>query len=193
MRMSVKWPFILAGLSPALYLVYALFTQQLGANPIEELLEETGLWALILIMVTLAITPLRGLTGWKFVTPLRKTAGLLAFFYTFLHFGVYLGLDRLFEWREISEDLTERAFIIAGFLAFIVMVPLALTSTKKAMKKWGKKWKKLHLLTYVAAVLAVIHYWWMVKKDITDPLIFAIILALLFGYRVFKKIKTARI
>jgi sulfoxide reductase heme-binding subunit YedZ len=168
---------------PAGYLIYALFTENLGANPIEKLLHETGFWTLTFLLITLSITPLRKLTGWNKTIQFRRMIGLFSFFYAFMHFAVYLGLDRIFEWSEIVEDLSKRPYITIGFTAFIMLIPLTVTSTKGWIRKLGKKWQKLHRLIYLIAVLGVIHFWWLVKKDISEPLIFALILVTLFGLR----------
>ena len=170
-------------LLPAIYLVYAAFTDDLGANPIEKLLHETGFWTLTFLILTLTISPLRKLTSWNKLIQFRRMIGLFTFFYAFLHFGVYLGLDSFFEWSEIVEDLTKRPYITIGFTAFILLIPLAVTSTKGWIRKLGKRWQKLHKLIYVIAVLGVIHFWWLVKKDITEPLIFVLILIVLFTVR----------
>ncbi len=173
-------------LIPAFYLTYAAFTDNLGANPIEELLHATGFWTLVFLFLTLSITPLRKLTGWNKVIQFRRMIGLFSFFYAFLHFGVYLGLDSFFEWAEIAEDLTKRPYITIGFSAFVLLIPLTVTSTKGWIRRLGKRWQKLHKLIYPIAVLGVIHFWWLVKKDITEPLIFGIILIILFAIRYFK-------
>ena len=170
-------------LIPFLNLVYGIFTDNLGANPIEYILHSTGFWTLTFLMITLSVTPLRKIKGLNKLIQLRRMLGLFAFFYVFLHFSIYLGLDRFFEWQEIIKDITERPYITVGFTAFILLIPLALTSTKKSQRKLGKRWGKLHRLIYFTAILGVIHFWWLVKKDITEPLIFAVILAVLFAFR----------
>ncbi|KAA3612501.1 MAG: sulfoxide reductase heme-binding subunit YedZ [Calditrichaeota bacterium] len=176
-------------LLPILYLIYAAFTDNLGANPIEELLRQTGFWTLIFLVATLSISPIRKFSGWNKIIQFRRMIGLFTFFYAFLHFGVYLGLDRFFEWPEIVEDISKRPFITIGFSAFILLIPLAITSTKGWIRRLGKKWKKLHYLVYLVAVLGVVHFWWLVKKDITEPMIFAIIFTALFGIRTIKSQK----
>ena len=178
---------------PACYLVYSAFMDKLGANPIEELLHETGFWTITFLFLTLSISPLRKLTGWNKVIQFRRMVGLFSFFYAFLHFGVYLGLDSFFEWPEIVEDLSKRPYITIGFSAFVLLVPLALTSTKGWIRRLGKKWQKLHRLVYLIAVLGVIHFWWLVKKDITEPLIFAVILLILFALRLIRIKKVVKI
>jgi len=168
---------------PALYLIYAAFTDNLGANPIEELLHETGFWTLTLLMISLSVSPLRKLTGWNKIIQFRRMIGLFSFFYAFLHFGIYLGLDSFFEWSEVVEDLSKRPYITIGFSAFVLLIPLTITSTKGWIRKLGKKWQKLHKLVYLITILGVIHFWWLVKKDISEPLIFACILLFLFSVR----------
>ncbi len=170
-------------LVPFIYLAIGIFTNSLGANPIEYLLHATGFWTLTFLLITLSITPLRKIKALKRLIQYRRMLGLFVFFYAFLHFSIYLAIDRFFEWDEIYKDIFERPFITVGFTAFILLIPLAVTSTKKMIRRLGKNWQKLHRLIYVIAVLAIIHFWWLVKKDITEPLIFASILAVLFLIR----------
>lgn len=183
----MKWlkpPIFIAALLPFAYLVFGVFTDNLGPNPIEKVEHETGFWTLTFLMITLSITPIKRLTGWNKLNSLRRPLGLFAFFYVFLHFGIYLGLDRLLDWQEIVEDISKRPYITVGFSAFLMLIPLAITSTKGWIRRLGKKWQKLHRLIYIAAAFGVIHFWWLVKKDIREPLIFAIILGILLGFRV---------
>lgn len=172
-------------LFPTFYLVYGVFTDKLGANPIEKILHESGFWALTFLMITLSVTPLRKIKGLNKIIDLRRMLGLFTFYYVTLHFLVYLGLDRLLNWDEIVKDVTKRPYITVGFSAFLMLIPLAITSTKGWIRKLGKRWQKLHRLIYVAAIFGVIHFWWLVKKDITDPLIFAVVLFGLLGIRVY--------
>jgi methionine sulfoxide reductase heme-binding subunit len=155
----------------------------LGANPIERVLHHTGWWALVLLLVTLAITPLRRVTGFNPLIKVRRPAGLFAFFYATLHFGIYLGLDRVFEWGFIVEDVAERPFITVGFLAWLLLIPLAVTSTRGWIRKLGKRWTLLHRLVYVSAVLGVIHFYWRVKADTRVPLLFAAVFVALMMLR----------
>ena len=173
----------LISLIPILNLIYGIFTNNLGANPIEYILHSTGFWTLTFLVITLSITPIRKLTKWNKTIQFRRMLGLFAFFYVFLHFGIYLGIDRFFEWQEIVEDIFERPYITVGFTAFILLIPLTVTSTKGMIRRLGKRWQKLHRLIYAIAVLGVIHFWWLVKKDITEPLIFAVIIVILFILR----------
>ncbi len=158
----------------------------LGANPIEEITHETGEWALRLLLVTLAISPLRTLTGWNTLAPFRRTLGLLAFFYACLHFTTWLALDHFFDWEAIVEDIFERPYITAGFTAFSCLIPLAITSTRGWIRRLGKSWTRLHRLAYLAAGAAVVHYWWLVKSDVTEPRYYAAALAVLLGARLLR-------
>lgn len=155
----------------------------LGANPIERLLHHTGWWALVLLLVTLAVTPLRRLTGLNELIRVRRPLGLFAFFYATLHFAVYLGLDQVFAWDFILEDLAERPFITVGFLAWLVLVPLAVTSTRGWIRRLGKRWTLLHRLIYVASGLGVVHFYWRVRADDTVPLLFGAAFVVLMGLR----------
>ena len=158
-------------------------TGKLGANPIEEMLDRFGNWSLRFILITLAITPLRRLTGWNWLTRFRRMLGLFTFFYVLLHFLTWLVLDQGLLMSAIVEDLAKRPFITIGFAALVFLTALAATSTNAARRRLGRRWQKLHNLTYLIAVLGVWHYWWQVKKDIRDPLIYAVVLAVLLGLR----------
>jgi len=159
----------------------------LGANPIETLLHETGGWALRFLLLSLAVTPVRKLLHWSKAIQFRRMIGLYAFFYVTCHFLVYLVLDLQFDFAIVFEDILDRPYITVGFLAFVCAIPLAITSTHAMMRRLGKNWVKLHRLTYFISILAVLHFLWLVKKDITEPLIYIAILVCLLGYRVFKK------
>jgi methionine sulfoxide reductase heme-binding subunit len=156
----------------------------LGANPIERVLLHTGWWALILLLVALAVTPLRKITGLNQLTRLRRTLGLFAFFYATLHLAIYIGLDQLFAWAYILEDLLERPFITVGFLAWLLLLPLALTSNRASIVRLGRRWVLLHKLVYLAAPLAVIHYFWRVRADTRAPLLFVATLVVLMALRI---------
>ncbi|MEP6701662.1 MAG: protein-methionine-sulfoxide reductase heme-binding subunit MsrQ [Betaproteobacteria bacterium] len=176
--------FVLA-LLPLARLIAGFFLDRLGANPIELITRSTGTWTLTFLLITLAVTPLRRLTGWHWLLKLRRMFGLFAFFYVCLHFTTYIWFDQFFDWTEIWKDILKRRFIWIGFSAFVLMIPLALTSTNAAVRKLGAaRWQKLHRLIYVIAICGVIHYWWLVKKDVTQPMIYAGVLAVLLGYRV---------
>ena len=171
-------------LLPALLLAWGLFNDTLGAEPIDVLADETGIWALRLLLITLCITPLRKLTGWAPLVRLRRMLGVYAFFYAALHFLVYLVLDQFFYWPDIVEDIIKRKFIFAGFLALVILAPLAATSTRGMMKRLGgRRWQILHRGVYIASISAATHFVWKVKSDYTEPAIYAFILALLLGYR----------
>ncbi len=159
----------------------------LGANPIEALMDHFGNWALRFLMIALAVTPLRQLTGVNALAQFRRMLGLFAFFYVFMHFLVYLVLDQSLLVSAIFEDIIERPFITLGVVAFVVLLAMAITSTAGMRRRLGKHWQKLHYGAYVAGVLGVWHYWWQVKSDVREPLIYALILALLLGYRIYKK------
>lgn len=160
------------------------YLQTLGANPIEFITRSTGTWTLALLLVTLAITPLRRWTGFAWLIRLRRMLGLFAFFYGCLHFTTYFWLDQFFDWAAIAKDIVKRPFITMGFLAFYLMLPLAATSTQGMMRRLGgKRWQTLHRLVYVCGVAGVVHYWWLVKRDITQPLIYGSVLVFLLGAR----------
>ncbi len=152
----------------------------LGANPIEYITHSTGWWTLGFLLLTLTVTPLRRLTGAAWLLRLRRMLGLFAFFYACLHFTTYLWLDQFFDPAGIAKDLVKRPFITIGFAAFLLLIPLAATSTNAMVRRLGaQRWQKLHRLVYVIAVLGVLHFWWLVKKDIREPLVFAAVLAVL--------------
>ena len=165
-------------------LVYDSLAGGLSANPIEDLLHRTGRWGLTILLLTLAVTPLRRLTDWSLLMQFRRMVGLFAFFYLVLHFSVYAGLDQFFSLNAVWEDISKRPFITLGFASLVLLVPLAVTSSKGMIKRLGgKRWVRLHRLVYVAAVGGVIHFFWAVKADTRDPVIYAIALALLLGAR----------
>ncbi len=158
---------------------------ELGANPISQALNQLGLVALIFLVAALMCTPLKTLFGWTWPLRLRRMLGVLAFVYASLHFLTYVALDQTFDWRAIFADITKRRFIYVGFTALMLLVPLAVTSTNAAVKRLGfARWKRLHRLAYVAPVLGVIHFTWRVKKDMREPLTYAVVLALLLLIRI---------
>ena len=173
----------LAGLAPVAYLAWRAATDGLGANPIEAITLFTGRWTLRFLLVTLAVTPLRRVTGWHEAIRYRRMLGLFTFFYAALHFGTYIVLDQFFAWGFILKDIAKRPYITVGFSAFVLMVPLALTSTKGWIRRLGRRWQVLHRLVYVSAVFGVVHFFWKVKADTRDPFIYAAILAGLFAVR----------
>jgi sulfoxide reductase heme-binding subunit YedZ len=173
-------------LIPAGRLAYGAFTDNLTANPIEYITLQTGFWTLTLLMITLAISPLRRITGWNRIIQLRRPIGLFAFFYVVLHFLTYVTLDRWFDFSTIAEDIAERPYITVGFTAFLLLIPLAITSTKGWIRRLGKRWSLIHRAIYFAAALGVLHFYWKksAKSDVAEPLIFAGILAVLLLARV---------
>lgn len=163
---------------------------QLGANPIEKITRTTGYWTLTLLLVTLAVTPLRRFFGWSWPGRFRRMLGLFAFFYGCLHFLTYLVLDQFFDWAGIVKDIAKRPYITVGFTALLLLVPLAVTSTDGMIRRLGgKRWRVLHRLVYLIAILGVVHFWWLVKKDISRPAIDAAILALLLGFRMMDAVR----
>jgi methionine sulfoxide reductase heme-binding subunit len=168
---------------------FGWFGVSLGADPVKKLEHECGQWALNFLLITLVVTPLRGLAGLPHLKSLthlprlRRMLGLFAFFYAVLHFTVYLALDLEFNFRTLFADIAKRPYITIGFAALVLLIPLAVTSTNRMMRRLGRRWQKLHRLIYVIAVLGVWHYYWQVKRDVREPLIYAGILALLLGYR----------
>jgi sulfoxide reductase heme-binding subunit YedZ len=177
--MILKAAVWLLGLTPLLWTVFGFATDNLGANPVETILHRSGLSTLILLLVGLSITPLRRLTRWNRIIKVRRLVGLFAFFYATLHLLIYLVVDQGLAWSFILEDVAERPFITVGFAAFLLLVPLAITSTKGWIRRLGKRWQKLHRLVYPAAALGVIHFYWGVKADILWPLVAAGVLAVL--------------
>ena len=173
----------LAPLGKMLLAAFGLLGLSLGANPVEELIHSCGLWGLNFLLITLAVTPLRRILGWNWLIRFRRMFGLFAFFYLCLHFFTYAGLDHRFDFAAIGEDILKRPYITLGITALTLLVPLALTSTSGMMRRLGRNWQKLHRLVYVVAILGVWHFYWQVKKDITQPLIYAGLIALLLGYR----------
>ncbi len=167
-------------------------TGRLGANPIEEIQDRFGIWALRFIMITLAVTPLRRLTGWNWLARFRRMLGLFTFFYALLHFLTWLFLDQGLLVPAILEDLVERPFITIGFAALLLLTALAATSTNGIRRRMGRRWQTLHYSAYLVGLLGVWHYWWQVKKDVTEPLNYAAILALLLGARLWWRWRKAR-
>jgi sulfoxide reductase heme-binding subunit YedZ len=185
--------FLLA-LLPVGLLAWRALTGELSANPIKDITEETGIWTLRFILLTLTITPLRKISGWTSATRFRRMLGLYAFFYGSLHFVTYVYLDQFFALDEILRDVVKRPFITVGFAAFVMMIPLALTSPN-IVARWmgGKKWRLLHRLVYFTALGGVIHYLWLVKADTKRPLIYGGILIVLLGYRLWEYFRLRRV
>jgi sulfoxide reductase heme-binding subunit YedZ len=174
----------IAALIPLARLAWKAFHEGLGANPIEVITHSTGDWTLILILTTLSITPLRKLTKQYWLVGVRRMIGLFAFFYGCLHFTTYIWLDKFFDWHEMVKDIAKRPFITVGFTAFVLLIPLAVTSTKGWIRRLGKNWQRLHWLIYVSATAGVIHYIWLVKADLRKPLQYAFVLGVLLMYRI---------
>ena len=199
-RWVLKPAIFVAALGPAGWIVWAALTGNLSANPLSDVTNETGVWTLRFLSITLAVTPLRRLTGWNAAVRLRRTLGLFAFFYGTLHFLTYVIADRFagldfpdgfLAWTtvrnlasSIAADIMKRPFITIGFTGFSLMVPLALTSTSGMVRRLGgKRWRALHRLVYVSGAAGVVHYWWLVKADVRRPLTYAGIVGLLLGFR----------
>lgn len=190
---AIKIILLLLCLLPASYLGLGLWQDTLGDNPVDAFTRSLADWALRLLLITLAITPLRRITHWSWLMRLRRMLGLLAFFYVCLHFMAYLSLDQSFDWSAIGMDILDRPFMIAGMIAFVLLIPLAATSTNAMIHRLGgKRWQQLHRLIYPAAMIAVVHYTWMVKADATQPAIYGIALMLLLGLRAWWYVQDAR-
>lgn len=188
----VKPAVFAASLIPVALLVVRFFRDDLSANPTEFITHRTGDWAMRFLLFTLAITPLRKILAQPDLIRFRRMLGLFAFFYASLHFLTWLVLDKFFDWREIGADLVKRRFITVGMLGLAVMIPLAITSTTGWIRRMGgKNWQRLHRLTYLAAAAGVVHYYWLVKSDIREPLLYGAILALLLGWRALPQRKPA--
>ena len=173
-----------AAMAPAARTAWLALHDGLGPNPIAEAMNRIGFWTLVLLLVTLAPTPIKILTGWKWPLRLRRMLGLETFLYACLHFAVYLGVDQFFDWGEIWKDIVKRKFITVGFAAFVLLIPLALTSTDGMVRRLGfVRWKRLHRLVYVIATLGVVHFVWRVKSDLRQPAIFGAALAVLLVVR----------
>ena len=170
-------------LLPLALLFRNLYLDELGANPFEVLTRSTGEWTLRFVLITLTMTPLRRLTGAAWPLRFRRMLGLFAFFHVCVHLLTYLWLDHFFDWDEIITDIIKRPFITLGMLAFLMLTPLAFTSTKSMMKRLGKRWKSLHKLIYVIAILGVLHFLLLVKADLREPIIYAFLLLILFLVR----------
>ena len=199
-RFALKPVVFVAALGPFAWLVWAALTGNLSANPLSDLTNETGVWTLRFLCITLALTPLRRVTGWNAAVKFRRMAGLFAFFYGTLHFLTYVIADRFAGLdfpdgivafstlrnlaKSVGEDIYKRPFITIGFTAWSTMVPLALTSTAASIRRLGgKRWNRLHRLVYFTAVLGVIHYYWLVKADVQRPVIYGVVVASLLGFR----------
>lgn len=183
MRPWTKPALFIAGLIPLAQLAYGFYTDDLTANPIEYITRFTGSWALIILISSLAITPLRKVFRWNALIRYRRMLGLFAFFYAVLHFLTYMVLDHFFDFQAIAKDIFKRPYVTAGFTSLVLMIPLALTSTAAMIRRLGKRWQQLHRLVYVAATAGVLHFYWLVKSDIRRPVQYGTVLALLLGVR----------
>jgi sulfoxide reductase heme-binding subunit YedZ len=189
---KIKKLLFIVCLIPAIWLTTAFFTNQLGANPIEAVTRETGLWALRFLWITLLITPLRSITGWNSLVRFRRLLGLYVFFYASLHMLLYLGLDQFFDVNEIIKDIIKRPFITIGFFSFTALIPLVITSNNAMVKRMGgRRWKLLHRLTYFIAIACSIHFYMLVKLDKIEPLIYIGLLIILLTPRVYRYAKTS--
>lgn len=185
--------FLLA-LWPLERLIFWGLMDHLGANPIEKVLRQTGFWTLAFLTLTMALTPIRQWSGLAWMGRFRRMLGLFAFFYGLLHVGTYVILDQFFDWLGIVKDISKRPYITVGFAAFVLMIPLAITSTDGMLRRLGgQRWRKLHRLIYLITLGGIIHFWWLVKKDITEPFIFALIYAVSMGLRSLTYHRTAKI
>ncbi len=182
-RRALRTGALVIGFAPLAGLVFAALTDDLGANPIEKITHVTGEWALRFLVLCLTVTPLRRLTGWRMLTLERRTLGLFAFLYAALHLTTYVALDLGFDWANLGEDILERPYITVGFATFCVLLALASTSTRAAVRRLGRRWKQLHRLVYLAAIGAVVHFLWLVKSDMREPLIYGAIVATLLSVR----------
>jgi sulfoxide reductase heme-binding subunit YedZ len=183
LRFGIKPALFAACLVPFALLVHGAVTGGLGANPVERVTHVTGEWGLHFLLLTLAVTPLRRLTGWIWLLRLRRMLGLFVFFYASLHLLTWAWLDKELSWPLIVADISERPYVTVGFAAWLLLVPLALTSTRAAMRRLGRRWQQLHRLVYAVGVLAILHYLWLVKADLLQPLLYALVLAVLLALR----------
>ena len=188
----------LAALSPLAILLWQMWcvaktgSNALGADPVAEIEHRLGLWAIRFLMLALAITPLRQLTGWNVLVRFRRMLGLYAFAYASLHLSAYLGLDLRGYWTQVFEEIAKRPYITVGFAAWLLLVPLAVTSTQGWMRRLGRRWGQLHRLVYLVAVLAILHFWWLVKSDVREPAVYAAIATLMLGWRAWRRFSARR-
>ena len=174
-------------LAPLILLLRNLFTNNLSANPIDDITDTTGIWTLRFLLITLSVTPARQLSGWNGLIRFRRMFGLFAFSYAVLHFTTYIWLDQFFALGEMVRDVAERPFITVGFTSFVLLIPLAVTSTRKwVVRIGGRHWQWLHRLVYVSSIGGVVHYLWLVKADTRSPLIYGVLLSILLGYRLLR-------
>ncbi len=192
---AIKATLFVAALLPIAHLLAGVFAfpEWLGPNPAEFITRSTGDWALRFLLLALAVTPLRKLSGWAWIARQRRMTGLYAFFYAVMHFASYVSFDHVFDLSAIIADVVKRPFITVGFFSLLLLIPLAVTSTNGMVRRLGaRRWSSLHRLVYAIGPLAVLHYWWMVKRDLTEPIVYALVLATLLGYRLFLKMRSPR-
>ena len=192
MQKSAKVVVFLTCLAPFGWLVVRALTGRLGINPVEDLELTTGIWALRFLVATLLVTPVRRLSGWNRIVQYRRMLGLFTFFYASVHFAIYVGVDQFFAFGFIVKDVAKRPFITMGFTAFVLMIPLAVTSTKGWIRRLGRRWQVLHRLIYVSGVCAAIHYLWKVKVMIGSPVYYATVIGLLLAFRLVWQLRTAK-
>lgn len=197
MRLStpiLKLIVFVAALTPLARLFMLGFTDGLGANPIEFITRSTGTWTLVLLLVTLAVTPVRVLAGWGWLAPLRRMLGLYTFFYASLHLATFVWFEHWFDLAAMAADVIKRPFVTAGMTAFALLIPLAVTSTNTMMRRLGRRWQALHRLVYAVAILGILHFWWIRagKNNFADPSIYGAVTAVLLGFRVLQYVRRRR-
>jgi methionine sulfoxide reductase heme-binding subunit len=183
----IKGAIWICALLPLARLVWLGIHDDLSANPVEFVERSTGTWTLVFLLITLSMTPIRLLTGLVWQIQLRRMLGLWMFFYACLHITTYVWLDYSFLWSDIAKDIIKHPYVIVGFTAFMLTIPLAITSNNFMIKRLKKNWKKLHRVIYLIAILAILHFWWLVKKDVTEPFYYAAVLMALFSVRLYSK------
>nr|WP_294840365.1 protein-methionine-sulfoxide reductase heme-binding subunit MsrQ [uncultured Methylotenera sp.] len=189
----IKSAIFLLCLVPLVRLVWLGVNDGLGANPVEFVERSTGFWALVILLATLSLTPVRLLWGVSWQLQFRRMVGLMMFFYASLHITAYLWLDYGFDWADIMKDIIKHPYVLVGAAAYLLTVPLAVTSNQYMMQVLRQHWKQLHLSVYLIATLGVVHFWWLVKKDIREPLFYALVLAVLLGIRLFYKLRQVKL
>lgn len=185
-RQGARATLVVVALSalPLLWIAWSAWSDRLGANPIREIVIETGLWTLRFLALSLAVTPIRRITGWNSVIRQRRTLGLVTFFYATVHLSSYIGLDQAFVWDDIVHDVLKHRYTFVGMATYLTLLPLALTSTRASIRRLGgKRWNRLHQLVYLTAIGGTVHYLWAVKKDTTKPLLYLLLFAALLGIR----------
>ena len=192
---AIKATLFLCCLIPAARLLVGVFNDGLGPNPLEHITRSTGTWTFNFLLITLSVTPARKLLAWPWLLRLRRMLGLFCFFYACLHFATFVWFDHFFDWQEIARDVVKRPFVTVGFAAFVLLWPLALTSNQAAIRRLGgRRWQQLHRTIYAIGILACIHYFWLVKPiALFDPLLYALLLAILLGYRARERMRTFQV